>query len=638
MLRARSKFEPFAYTALLDVLPDPAWILVAPGRVIHCNEAGRTCLGAHAEQSNWLESVHPDERPLVQESWVSALDRQSSLHVTCRFRCLDGEYRWFRVNGNILPGQSGAARHGVAWLCGAHDVHDDKVREAALRMRLRSQTAMLNTSVDCIKVITPDGRLVDVNKSGRVALGIPEASDFGMDWLSMLPEDVRSDGREALEVARRGQIGRFPGRSELQGRAPRHWDNILTPVLDAAGRPEVILCLSRDVTVQRELEEQLRISNRELEARVDARTTELARLWNTSLDLLLVISSNGTIVRANPAWRNTLGYETERMVGGHIDDFVLPQDLALARALLDNAVASAQRPVEIRHVHRDGSIRWVEWIAALCGTEVYAIGRHVTSIKEAEEKLRVTEAALRHAQKVEAIGRLTGNVAHDFNNLLSVIRDSLIAFRMADLPHEQRARCLEVIASTTDRAIAVTRQLLDFARRSPHKPSVFCVAERVAALQDMLVMLAGSRIRVDLSVDDGRFCALADPSQFDSALVNLATNARDAMEGNGRMTITVGSASHAYASWRRRLHEGDFVAVSIADTGPGVSQEIVDRIFEPFFTTKKAGLGTGLGLSQVVGFAEQSGGAVGVKNGSGDGATFTIYLPRARGEDADRTE
>jgi len=272
----------------------------------------------------------------------------------------------------------------------------------------------------------------------------------------------------------------------------------------------------------------------------------------------------------------------------------------------------------------------------MSGEHAVAEGRHLTWTKEAEEKLRATEEALRHARKVGAIGRFTVSVAHDFNNLLAVIHNSVILLRSAGLPEERRARCLETLTATTNQAIVLTRQLLDFASGRPFNPSVFCVVERVAALRDVFAMLCGNGIRIDAHLGEAPLYTLADPSRFDTVLVNLAANARDAMEGKGCLRICVRPASAAPFSPHQCARQGNFVAVSIADTGPGIPKEHVSRIFEPFFTTKKIGLGTGMGLPQVVEFAEQSGGVVEVDSTAGAGATFTLYLPCVRasmGED-----
>ena len=242
--------------------------------------------------------------------------------------------------------------------------------------------------------------------------------------------------------------------------------------------------------------------------------------------------------------------------------------------------------------------------------------------------LIAAEEQLRQSQKMEAIGQLTGGVAHDFNNLLTVIRNSADLLRTRDLPEERRRRYVDAIASTADRAAKLTSQLLAFSRRQALKPEVFDARGRLAGVADMLLSLLGGRIALELEPDGPPAFVEADIGQFETAVVNLVVNARDAMRGEGRLAISVAFADTLPAVRGHAGAPGAFVAVSVADTGGGVPVEVMERIFEPFFTTKEVGKGTGLGLSQVFGFAKQSGGEVDVRNDDGRGAVFTLYLPR----------
>jgi CheY-like chemotaxis protein len=238
------------------------------------------------------------------------------------------------------------------------------------------------------------------------------------------------------------------------------------------------------------------------------------------------------------------------------------------------------------------------------------------------------EEALRQAQKMEAVGQLTGGVAHDFNNLLTIIKSSTDLLRRPDLAEERRRRYVDAISDTVDRAARLTSQLLAFARRQALKPEVFDVSERVHAISDMLRTIVGSRIRIETEVCCECCIVEADLSQFETALVNMAVNARDAMNGEGRLHIRIGETA---AMPPIRGHGGNpspCVAVSLTDTGSGIPENKMAHVFEPFFTTKEVGKGTGLGLSQVYGFAKQSGGDVAVESEVGRGTTFTLYLPR----------
>jgi CheY-like chemotaxis protein len=230
---------------------------------------------------------------------------------------------------------------------------------------------------------------------------------------------------------------------------------------------------------------------------------------------------------------------------------------------------------------------------------------------------------------MEAIGQLTGGVAHDFNNLLTIIRSATDFLRRRELPEERRRRYVDAISETVERASNLTAQLLAFARRQPLKPQVFNVGAQVESVAQLVRPLVGARIEIKVDVQAPDCFTIADIAQFETALINLAINARDAMRDEGRLTISVRKAQGIPSLRAQAARSGDFVAVSVNDTGSGIAPENLDAIFEPFFTTKEVGKGTGLGLSQAFGFAKQSEGDIAVESRVGHGATFTIYLPQA---------
>jgi CheY-like chemotaxis protein len=243
--------------------------------------------------------------------------------------------------------------------------------------------------------------------------------------------------------------------------------------------------------------------------------------------------------------------------------------------------------------------------------------------------LEAAQEQLRQAQKMEAVGQLTGGVAHDFNNLLTVIRGSAELLGRDDLSAERRSRYVAAISETAERAARLTGQLLAFARRQSLTPEVFDVGDSLRKVSDMIRTLTGSRIRLEVALPETACHVLADRSQFDTTIVNMAINARDAMAGEGTLEIGVGSVSGIPSIRSHAPVAGDFVAVTLKDSGAGIAASDLQRIFEPFYTTKGVGAGTGLGLSQVIGFAKQSGGDVRVDSELGIGTTFTLYLPRA---------
>ena len=255
--------------------------------------------------------------------------------------------------------------------------------------------------------------------------------------------------------------------------------------------------------------------------------------------------------------------------------------------------------------------------------------RRTQHLQTEAAKRREAEEALKHSQRLEALGQLTGGVAHDFNNLLTVIRASVDLLNRPQLTEERRQRYITAIADAVARAARLTSQLLAFARRQTLKPEVFDVGARVQSLHDMLATLLGPAIEITMQLPAEPCLVNADASQFETALINMATNARDAMQGMGRIVFNIEPATAVPDTLAHLVCSHGFINVAVSDTGIGIPAARLGRIFEPFFTTKQVGHGTGLGLSQVFGFARQSGGEVTVTSEVGQGSTFWLYLPRA---------
>jgi len=249
-------------------------------------------------------------------------------------------------------------------------------------------------------------------------------------------------------------------------------------------------------------------------------------------------------------------------------------------------------------------------------------------VEERTTQLLHTEAVLRQAQKLEAIGQLTGGVAHDFNNLLTIIRSSLHFLQRPNLDEARRERYLKTMADTVDRGAKLTGQLLAFARRQALSPQVFEAGPRLQAMAEMLDTATGARIQVELELPEAPCHIRADLSQLETAVINLMLNGRDAMAGEGTLRLRLQANQRMPGLRGQTAHAGPFAAISVVDSGVGIAAELLDRIFDPFFTTKAPGEGTGLGLSQVFGFAKQSEGDVEVNSVEGQGTTFTLYLPQ----------
>ena len=241
---------------------------------------------------------------------------------------------------------------------------------------------------------------------------------------------------------------------------------------------------------------------------------------------------------------------------------------------------------------------------------------------------QAAEAQLRQVQKMEAVGQLTGGIAHDFNNMLAVVVGGIdLAQRRLNGPRREVLMHLQNAMEGATRAAALTRRLLSFARSEPLLPERVDSKELISGMSDLLDRTLGERIRVKVELASDTWPTYVDPHQLENAIVNLAVNARDAMDGRGSMRIATRNVKLA-ANEVGDVRAGDYVRISVSDTGCGMTQEVLERAFEPFFTTKPVGKGTGLGLSQIFGFAHQSGGEVGIESEVGKGTTVSIYLPR----------
>ncbi len=248
---------------------------------------------------------------------------------------------------------------------------------------------------------------------------------------------------------------------------------------------------------------------------------------------------------------------------------------------------------------------------------------------EAEERASA-EAQLRQVQKMEAVGQLTGGIAHDFNNMLAVVVGGIdLARRRMNGPRREVLIHLENALEGATRAAALTRRLLSFARAEPLLPSQVDPRDLVTGMSELLDRTLGERIKIDLAMAPAAWPIFVDPHQLENAIINLAVNARDAMDGQGRMTISVENVE-LEEEQIGSLTAGDYVRVAVSDSGSGMTPEVLERAFEPFFTTKEVGKGTGLGLSQIFGFSHQSGGGVGIDSTVGVGTTVALYLPRSR--------
>jgi len=360
------------------------------------------------------------------------------------------------------------------------------------------------------------------------------------------------------------------------------------------------------------------------------------RIWVHARDLMIVVDADGVIRSASPAWTRILGHPVENVVGQNLDRFVLADDMANTHVALDQAVSGADvTGFENRYVTASGEARWISWHTAQEEGLVYAYGRDVTEQRQAAEALASAESALRQSQKMEAVGQLTGGIAHDFNNLLTGIIGSLEMMQRKSAQGRTADVNRYAAAATTsaNRAAALTQRLLAFSRRQSLDPKRVDANQLVRGMEELLRRSIGEAIELECVASGGLWPTRCDPNQLENAILNLSINARDAMPRGGRLTIETGNASidDGYARRNSFATPGQYVTISVTDTGTGMTPETVSKAFDPFFTTKPIGQGTGLGLSMIYGFARQSGGFVNIYSEIGLGSTIRIYLPRDHG-------
>ena len=570
----------------------------------------------------WADAVHPDDAEPTIDAWRAAVDAKQAFIFEHRVRCHDGEYRLFSIRAIPSLEADGTIREWVG-------VHTDITDTRATQRRLRDSETQFRGVGDAIPgfiwTADADGGLEYASPTWHVYAGLAPDDASGANWTAFVHSDDRHSAARTWQAS---VASGEPYEAEFRIRAgdgSYHWWLVRARRHDDGVRRWIGTATELDAIVA--ARETLARSRAELERLVNERTADRDRIWQNSSDILVVVDAGGIFRSVSPAWTAILGHPIEDVVGHPLSDFLVAEDVEPTLAGLEVALSENLPSFENRYRATDGSVVDFSWRTFSEGDRVYAVGRDVTAQKAQERNLRETEEQLRQSQKLEAIGQLTGGVAHDFNNLLTVIRGSVDLLRRPGITPERRDRYVEAISETVDRAAKLTGQLLAFARRQALMPDTFEVGAAVNSLAEMIGTLTGSRISFDLNLPDMPVYIDADLSQFDTAIVNMIVNARDAMKGEGALTIAV-SPVPAIPGTGAAAVPGDHVAVSITDTGPGIAPGAIDQIFEPFYTTKSVGQGTGLGLSQVYGFAKQSGGEVRVVSAPGAGATFTLYLPR----------
>lgn len=464
-------------------------------------------------------------------------------------------------------------------------------------------------------------------------VGLPNGSVIDRaTWNTVIhPED-----RERMTASFRDTIAnRVPFAEEYrivrQDTGETRWLNARAAiVVDEADVPWRYVGGVSDVTQRKQVEERLRQLNDTLEEQVAERTADRDRMWRLSTDMMLVAELDATISATNPAWTRLLGWREQDLIGANFLDFVHDDDRAATVAEMER-LGAGQTTFRFENRYRTSEEGWrvISWIAVPEQDRVHAVGRDVTEEKQRQAELEAAQDALRQSQKMEAVGQLVAGLAHDFNNLLGAVVGSLDLIRHRAEEPERVRRYAAAGLQAADRGAKLTAQLLAFSRTQHMDLRALVVCDLVEDLRELLSRTAGPLVELRHAFSAVRVPVLADATQLETAVLNLVINARDAMPEGG--SITIGTAVRSILA-DPELTPGNYVELSVTDTGAGMDGVTLRRALDPFFTTKPVGQGTGLGLAQVYGIARQGGGTVRIESEVGVGTTVRVFLRAAAGQ------
>jgi PAS domain S-box-containing protein len=506
---------------------------------------------------------------------------------------------------------------------------------------------LLKTTHEGFWFIDNETMTVDVNPAMCELLGLPYEEIIGCSIFDFVDEDNAEIFRRQISNRHKGQRGGY----EISLRRPDGTNvpclNNASAIYDDEGRKVASIGLWTDISEIKQTQEALRKAHSHLEIRVEERTAELAkatdglrqseaqmRLVTDNIPVLVAYIDRDLIIRfANRPYGEFYGVSHHGIIGMHVRDFVGTERLELglpyaAKALAGEVTSNEGewlppnrekrylRTTRVPHFEDNGEVQ----------------GYFIIHIDLTEHHAR--EEQLHQAQKLEAVGQLTGGIAHDFNNLLTVVIGNL------ELAQEHFARgkdvtpLLERAQKGAMRGATLTHRLLAFSRKQALEPQNIDTQDLVRGMSDLFSRTLEESIEIEFMEDDELWRCKVDPSQLENALLNLAINARDAMDGVGKLTIETKNINldDVYSATQAEVTPGQYVMVAVSDTGSGMPKNVIDHVFDPFFTTKEVGKGSGLGLSMVYGFVKQSGGNVTIYSEENFGTTVKMYLPRSGSE------
>jgi PAS domain S-box-containing protein len=640
--------------AIFNAAAIGAAILTLEARFIQVNDAFCAMTGYAREELHALDSAaltHPDDRAPTRAAIAALLAGRTASFVIEK-RCIrkDGALIWVQNSVSLVRDDAGRPRHLVA-LC--QDVTERRRAEAALHLSREHLTAALAASDTGTFRWNPDtGEFLEFDDNLKRLFGCaPEAPvKVTEDFIARVHPDDLPALLPAVDACRRGADFSMEYRVVLPDGGVRWLYDRAKMERDASGRPTYLVGACTDITRRKEAEAAAREAGERFHFVAEAMAQKI-----------FTAKANGEIDYFNRQWMEFTGLPFEQIKGWGWTQFVHPDDVEENVRVWRHSLATGAPFQFLQRFRRaDGVYRWhlsraqarrgadgkiAMWIGS--NTDIHEQKEIEDAYRELSETLeqqvaertralaaemaerQKAEAALQRARHLEAIGQLTGGVAHDFNNILTVVLGHAETV-LAAATDEQIRRHIGAIQRAAERGARLNGQLLSFARRQQLHPEAVTIDALMTNIDDLVRRAIGEAVAVEFCAEPDLWPSRVDPAQFESAILNLAINARDAMPQGGRLVVTAHNAGLAKAEARRLdIPPGDYVVIKVADSGIGMPAEIRDHAFEPFFTTKDVGKGTGLGLAQIYGFVKQSGGAVTLESAVGKGTTVSLYLPRA---------
>jgi PAS domain S-box-containing protein len=508
------------------------------------------------------------------------------------------------------------------------DMTDRVAAQEALRASERHFRMLVDGVIDyAIYLLDPSGLITNWNAGAERLKGYTADEIIGHHFSRFYTKEDRAKGAPARVLATAAAEGRYESEGwRVRKDGSRFWASVLVDAIkNEAGEIEGFAKVTRDISERRSAHEALMESERQFRLLV-SNVTDYA---------LYMLDPNGVVTSWNAGAARIKGYTADEIIGQHFSRFYTEGDRAagLPSRALYAALQHGRFETEAWRVRKNGELFWANVIIDPVRDERgeligYAkITRDITERRNAQIAQEQAAAKHAHAQKMDAIGQLTGGVAHDFNNLLTIIIGQTNKLRRL-LTDEKGTQAVANIEMAAQRGATLTRQLLTFSRRQAFHPTVLNAAERLEVIKPLLASFVSGHVKISTVTPSATWPVKVDANELELALVNLVLNARDAMPQGGTVAITTENITLTAADTAAGL-TGDFVAVRVTDEGQGIAPDVLPKVFEPFFTTKDVDKGTGLGLSQVHGFAHQAGGTVAIASELGKGTTVTIYLPRS---------